>query len=46
MSFPANYVMYILTVLLLTDFSLIIDSFLLLWISEFIFFLNMFIYVN
>ena len=46
MSFPANDVMYILTVFLLTDFSLIIDSFLLLCISEFFFFLNVFIYFN
>ena len=37
MSFPANDVMYILTVFLLTDFSLTIDSFLLLCISEFFF---------
>ena len=46
MSFPANYVMYILTVLLLLDFSLIMDIFLLLYTSGFFFYLNLFIYLN
>ena len=35
MSFPDNYVMYILTVFLLIDFSLIMDIFLLLCTLEF-----------
>ena len=34
MSFPANYVMYILTVFLLIDFSVIMDILLLLYTSE------------
>ena len=47
MSFPANYVMYILTVFLLIDFSIIMDIFMLLCTSEkFFFFLNVFIYLN
>ena len=46
MSFPANYVMYILTVFLLIDFSLIMDIFLLLYTSEMFFCLNVCIYLN
>ena len=46
MSFPANYVMYILTAFLLIDFSLILDIFLLLYTLEIFFFLNFFIYLN
>ena len=46
MPFPANYVMYILTVFLLVDFSLIMDIFLLLYTSGFFFFLNSFIYLS
>ena len=42
---PANYVMYILTVFLLIDFSLILDILLLLYILE-IFFLLKFIYLS
>ena len=34
MSFPANYVMYVLTVFLLIDFSFILDIFLLLYTLE------------
>ena len=34
MSFPANYVMYVLTVFLLIDFTLILDIFLLLYTLE------------
>ena len=34
MSFPANYVIYILLVFLLIDFSLIMDIFLLLYTLE------------
>ena len=37
MSFPDNYVMYILTVFLLIDFSLIMGIFLLLYTLEFFF---------
>jgi len=44
MSFPANYVMYVLTVFLLIDFSFILDIFLLLYTLEI--FLNLFIYLN
>ena len=46
MSFPANYVMYILTVFLLIDFSFIMDIFLLLYTSEMFFFLNLCMYLN
>ena len=47
MSFPANYVMYILTVFLLIDFSFIVDIFLLLCtLVVFFFFFNVFIYLN
>ena len=46
MPFPANYVMYILTVFLLIDFSLIMDIFLLLYTSEMFFCLNVCIYLN
>ena len=46
MSFPANYVIYILTVFLLIDFPLILDIFLLLYTLEIFFFLNFFIYLN
>ena len=46
MSFPANYVMYILTVFLLIDFSLIMDIFLLLYTLEIFLFLNLYIYLN
>ena len=41
---PASYVMYILTMFLLTDFSLIMDIFLLLYTLEF-FFLLKFMYL-
>ena len=44
MSFPANYVMYILTVFLLIDFSLIMDIFLLLFFFS-LFFFFFFIFV-
>ena len=44
MPFPANYVMYILTVFLLIDFSLIMDIFLLLYTLE-NFFLLKFMYL-
>ena len=44
MSFPANDVMYILTVFLLIDFSLIMDIFLLLYTLE-NFFLLKFMYL-
>ena len=37
MSFPANYVIYILTVFLLIDFYLIMNIFLLLYTSEMFF---------
>ena len=40
MSFPANYVIYILTVFLLIDFSLIMDILLLLYRLELFSFLN------
>ena len=46
MSFPANYVIYILTVFLLIDFYLIMNIFLLLYTSEMFFFLNLYIYLN
>ena len=47
MSFPANYVMYILTVFLLIDFSLILDIFLHYYtLEKFFFFLNLYIYLN
>ena len=46
MSFPANDVMYILTVFLLIDFSFIMDIFLLLYTSEMFFFLNLCMYLN
>ena len=46
MSFPANYVMYILTVFLLIDFSLIMFILLFLYALEFFFFLNLCIYLN
>ena len=46
MPFPANYVMYILTVFLLIDFSLIMDIFLLLYTLEMFFCLNVCIYLN
>ena len=46
MSFPANYVIYILLVILLIGFSLVMDIFLLLYTSGFFFFLNVFIYLN
>jgi len=46
MSFPANYVMYILTVFLLIDFPLIMDIFLILYTLEIFFFLNLYIYLN
>jgi len=46
MPFPANYVMYILTVFLLIDFSLIMDIFLLLYTSEMFFYLNVCVYLN
>ena len=46
MSSPANYVMYILTVFLLIDFSLIMDIFLILYTLEIFFFLNLYIYLN
>ena len=45
MSFPANYVIYILLVFLLIDFSLIMDIFFLLYTSRIFFFLNLFIYL-
>ena len=45
MSFPANYVMYILTVFLLIDFPLIMDIFLILYTLEIFFFLNLYIYL-
>ena len=46
MPFTANYVIYILLVFLLIDFSLIMDIFLLLYTSGFFFFLNSFIYLS
>ena len=46
MSFPANYVIYILLVFLQIDFSLVMAIFLLLYASGFFFFLNLFIYLN
>ena len=46
MSFPTNYVIYILTVFLLIDFPLIMDIFLFLYTSEMFFFLNLCIYLN
>ena len=46
MPFTANYVIYILLVFLLIDFSLIMDIFLLLYTSGFFFFLNLIIYLN
>ena len=45
MSFPANYVIYILLVILLIGFSLVMDIFLLLYTSG-IFFIFKFIYIN
>ena len=42
MSFPANYVIYILLVFLLIDFSLVMDIFFLLYTSGIFFFLNLF----
>ena len=46
MSFPANYVIYILLVFLLIDFSLIMDIFFLLYTSRIFFFLNLCIFLN
>ena len=46
MSFPVKYVIYILTVFLLIDFSLIMDIFLLLYTSEMFFFLNLCMYLK
>ena len=47
MPFPSNYVIYILLVFLLIDFSLIMDIFFLLYTSGFFFFfLNLIVYLN
>ena len=44
MSFPANYVIYILLVFLLIDFSLIMDIYFLLYTSRIFFVLNLCIF--
>ena len=44
MSFPANYVMYVLTVFLLIDFSFILDIFLLLYTLEKVFSFEIYVF--